>query len=403
MGQPVRKVIQEVHSDLISEPPIYTLLVDGGALLFHAFADTSVNSDGKHYGGVYQFLVQLRKMYEKKNFDYVYVFFDDTYSGWLRWNLYNEYKQNRDKKYHEYGLSDYMKSVNEYTRNMMKYFNRKQKPKKLDDEMTKSDKYKKFLDDNFDRERDILCEMFNEMYIRWNIDEITEGDDQIAYYCLHKKPNEKIVIMTGDMDLSQLIADDIAIWDLNLDPKAFVTPKNFKEKFGYHHANTLVKKIFTGDVSDNIGNIKGLSEEGFFKLMPEAYDKPVTVEDVKAKAKKLIDERIENKKKPLLVHENIINGVSNKEYNGDFYEINNKIINLKEPLMSDSAKETMDSMMYSPMDPDGRSFSNLYKIILREKMEVFFGDTKFATFFNIFKRLEEKEKKYYGDYLTEKK
>lgn len=391
MGQPIRKNIQEKNSDIISEAPIYTLLVDGGSLLFHCFASNTVNSEGVHYGGVEQFLYQLRKMYEKKDFDYVYVFFDNTYSGWLRWNLYNEYKQNRDKKYHEYGISDYMKQFNEVQRSMMKYFTKKQKPKKTEEEMTKSDKFKKFVDDNFDRERDILCEMFNEMFIRWNIDEITEGDDQIAYYCLNKKSNEKVVIMTGDMDLTQLIADDITVYYLSMEDKKFITPKNFKDIFGYHYKNVLTKKIFTGDVSDNIGNIKGLSEDGFFKLMPEAYVREVTVEEVKSRAEQLINDRKNDKKKPLQLHENIINGVSNKEYNGDFYEINRQIIDLKHPLLSEEAKEEMDNMMHAPIDPEGRSFGNLYRLIVKNKIENLMGDTKFSTFFNLFKRLEKKE------------
>lgn len=397
MGQPVRKNIKEAHSDLISEPPITTLLIDGNSLLFMCFRDDKVTQDGTHYGAVYQFLLQVRKMMEHKNFDYVYAFFDSTYSGWLRWNLYNEYKANRDKKYDEYGLSDYMRGLLADERNMLAYFKRKQarKAKKEADaavpenEKSKSQKYKEFIDSNFDRERDILCSMFNDLYIRWNIDEVTEGDDQIAYYCLHKKPNERIVIMSGDMDLTQLLADDIIIYNLGI--KDFVTIKNFKEKFGYYYENTLVKKIFSGDVSDNIGNIKGLTEEGFFNLMPEAYERKVTVEEVKEKAQKLINERKENKKKPLQVHENIINGVSNKEYNGDFYEINKKIIDLKHPLLSDEAVETMENMMYAPMSPEGRSYQNLYKKIIHFGIQELIGDTKFAEFFSLYKRLEKKE------------
>ena len=105
MSQPIRKNIQEIHKDLIKEEPIYTLLVDGGGLLFHCMKDDMVScNSGEHIGGIYQFLLQLRMQLSKKAFDYVYVFFDNEYSGWLRWNIYNEYKANRDKKYYEYGL-----------------------------------------------------------------------------------------------------------------------------------------------------------------------------------------------------------------------------------------------------------------------------------------------------------
>lgn len=399
MPQPVRKKIQEEHAELVSEEPIYTLLIDGNSLLFLSFADDKTNEDGVHYGGVYQTLLQIRKMMQRKDFDYVYAFFDDTYSGWLRWNIFPQYKQNRDKHYEDYGMSDYMKAYNANLKGMQQAIFGKNKKKKDPEIKTKRNLYRDFVDANFDRERDILCNYFNELYIRWNIDDVTEGDDQIAYYCLHKKKNEKIIIMSGDMDLTQLLADDIAIYNLHL--KKFITTKNFKENFGYHYENVLVKKIFTGDNSDNISNIKGLSEDGLYKMMPEIKERKVTVDEIKAKAKFLSEERIKEKKKPLKLYENILEGVSNKPYDGDFYEINEKIINLKQPLMSDEAKETMDAMMYSPMDPEGRSFANLYKLILTDKITELMGDTKFATFFNLFKRLEVKEKKRFGKYLAE--
>lgn len=392
MAQPVRKRIQEMRPDLIAEPPFRTLLVDGNSLLFMSMRDEKVSVDGKHYGGVYQFLLQLRMMLQKGDFEYVYVFFDDTYSGYLRYEIYKPYKANRDKDYASYGVSDYMKEVNAKIRQMQQYFSSKKKPKDKS-EMTAAQKTQAFIDENFDRERDVLRRCFEEMSIRCYMDEVVEGDDLIAYYCTHKKSNEKIIIMSGDMDLSQLLSEDIAIYNLNL--KKFITDKNFKDYFGYNPQNTLIKKIFTGDASDNISNIAGLSEDGFFKLMPEAKEKPITVEDVTNRAKKLINERIEQKKKPLKVHENIVNGVSNKEYDGDFYEINKKIIDLKHPLLTEDAKETMESMMYAPIDPEGRSYGNLIEIFKENQIVEFMSDTKFASFFNIFKRIEDKELKRY--------
>lgn len=405
MAQPVRKKIQEEHGELISEQPIYTLLVDGNSLLFFSFKDEKVNIDNMHYGGIFQFMLQLKNMIAKHDFDYVYVFFDDTYSGYERWCINPYYKQNRDKHYEDYGVSDYMKQYNESLKSMQNYLFNKQKKKEAKNAenrvKTKSDAYKDFVDANFDRERDVLCNYFNELFIRWNIDEITEGDDQIAYYCLNKKTNEKIIIMSGDMDLSQLLADDIAIYNLHL--KKFITNKNFKDYFGYSYENVMVKKVFTGDASDNIPNIKGLSEDGLYKLMPEIKDRKVTIEEVKERAQQMIDERKKEKKKPLQLHENIINGVSNKPYDGDFYEINRKIIDLSHPLLSKEAKETMDSMMYNVMDPEGRSFGNLYRMILADNITEWMGDTKFASFFNLFKRLEIKERKRFEEFQKNQK
>jgi hypothetical protein len=94
----------------------------------------------------------------------------------------------------------------------------------------------------------------------------------------------------------------------------------------------------------------------------------LTINEVIERAKEKIEERKSQKKKPLKWHENIVNGVSKRNYNGNFYEINNKIINLSNPLLTDEAKEEIESMMYAPMDTEGRSFENLYRLILEDNI-----------------------------------
>jgi hypothetical protein len=137
------------------------------------------------------------------------------------------------------------------------------------------------------------------------------------------------------------------------------------------------------------------------ELMPEIAERPVTIEEVKEKAQKMIDERVSEKKKPLQWHENIINGVSNKEYNGDFYEINEKIINLKKPLLTKRAEEDIESMMYAPMEPDDNAFSNLYQMILKDNIEDLVDGNAFARFFTPFKELADKEKRRYIEETSE--
>lgn len=398
MGQPVRKIIKEMHPD-INEKLTYSLLVDGTNLLRICFKDESVNTDGVHYGGVFQFLLQLKILLQKKDFDYVYVFFDNEDSGILRYRIYNQYKANRDKNYmeHDGELSDYMKAYNENLRAMQNAIfnkNKKKNERKISDQ-------EKFVKENFGRERDILLRYFNELYIRWIFDEKTEGDDLIAYYVKNKKPNDRVVIVSGDEDLTQLISETVCIYNPRL--KKFVSHKNFKEIKGFVHENVVLKKIFCGDTSDNIGNIKGLSENRLMELMPEIADRPVTIDEVIDRAQEKITERINEKKKPLQWHENIIHGISNKEYDGDFYEINDKIINLSNPLLTNEAKEEMDDTMYSPMDTEGRSFSNLYKMIREDNITDLISENRFSSFFTTFKPLVDKEIKRYNDYMKNNK
>ena len=384
MSQPVRKVIKEAHPE-IGNKLIYTLLVDGTNILRRSFADQKINTHGIHYGAIFQFLLQLKKMLQQKQYDYIYVFFDDEDSGILRYQIYNEYKANRDKKYAEHieEKSDYMKEYEARLKSMQDYLYGKNKKSKI------KTPEEIIVDENFKRERDRLFEYFNELFIRWIFNDKTEGDDLIAYYVLNKKPEERIVIMSADEDLTQLISSTVCIYNPNL--KKFLSHDNFIKYRDIPVENVLIKKIFCGDTSDNIGNIDGLSEKKLFELMPEIKERPITVEEVKAKARLINEERIKEKKKPLKVYENIVNGVSRRNYDGDFYEINNKIINLKQPLLTDDAKEELDNMMYAPQDPSDRDMQNVYAMVKEDGIIELMDIDKFSNFFSSYKPFIDSE------------
>lgn len=403
MGQPVRNIIKEMHPEL-SAKPFFTLLIDGNSLLRQCMADDKINADGIHYGGIFQFFLQIKLMFRDYKYDYVYVVFDDSDSGILRYQLYNEYKANRDKNYAKHimdgdEVSDYWKRLNQTIKCMEKAIYNKNKKREKEELLTEEEKAlkeerkkkKEIVDENFERERNIIMQYCEELYIRVLFDNKTEGDDFIAYYVLHKKPEERVVIVSSDQDLTQLISQTVSVYDRRI--KKYLSVKNFKEINGYPIENVLIKKIFCGDTSDNIGNIKGLSEARLVELMPEFNERPITIEEVKQRAQEKINERINEKKKPLKWHENIVNGVSNKEYDGDFYEINEKIINLKKPLLTKRAEEDIEALMYAPIDPEGRSFENLYEMIKRDNIESLIDMNAFSNFFIPFKELADREKK----------
>ena len=130
-------------------------------------------------------------------------------------------------------------------------------------------------------------------------------------------------------------------------------------------------------------------------------ERSVTVDEVIERAKKLIEERIASKKKPLKVHENIVNGASNKDYKGDFYDINRKIIDLGEPLLTKEAQEELDNMMYAVQDPSGRSFNNLYNLILEDKIIDLMKENHFSSFFSSFNPFISREVKRFKDWERE--
>lgn len=410
MGQPVRQVIKETHPELAAKP-FYTLIIDGNNLLRQCMADSKVNSDGIHYGGIFQFFLQIKLMMKDLRYDYVYVVFDDTDSGILRYQLYNEYKANRDKNYAKHLItegeeSDYWKRLNRTLKGMERAIYNKKK-KKEDSELTDEERLareerrrkKEIVDENFERERNIIMMYCVEMFIRVLFDDRTEGDDFIAYYVLHKRPEERVIIVSTDNDLTQLISPTVNVYNRMM--KKYLKVTNFQRIKGYPVENVVLRKILCGDTSDNIGNIKGLSESRLMELMPEIAERPVTIEEVKQRAQEKIDERINEKKKPLQWHENIVNGVSNKEYDGDFYEINKKIIDLSQPLLTKSAEEDIEGMMYAPIDPEGRSFENLYAMIKRDGIEDLMDGKAFSNFFIPFNELANREKKRYEEYMKD--
>lgn len=384
MNIPIPKKIKESNPELAIKP-FNTLLVDGSNILEVAsLGDRTVSSNGKIVGGIFQLLLQLKIMLKKANFRYVYVFWDGDNSGEYRAWLNSDYKSNRDKNYSQpEGLSDYMKEFNANLKRMQNYlFNKKRKEK--------SDEEKKEKEIFFEQ-REIVMNCLEELFVRQCICDKVEADDLIAYYVKNKKPNERIVIMSNDMDLTQLIDDDVIVYIQQ--KKIFINTKNHTEVIGYNYKNVLLKKILCGDSSDSIKGIKGFGEKTLITNFPEIREREVTLEEVIDKAKKINEGRLKNKKKPLQWANNIVEGITTGAQGDRIYEINRKIIDLKNPLMTDEAKEMMVSMMYAPLDPEGRSYDNLYKILCDAGVDELKDPSKFSNFFIEYSYLIEKEKK----------
>ena len=173
----------------------------------------------------------------------------------------------------------------------------------------------------------------------------------------------------------------------------FINTKNHIKEMGYHHENVVLKKVLCGDVSDNIKGIKGFGEKTLYDNFSEFKTRKMSLNEIIEKAKLINEERIKIKKKPLIWAENIINKVTDGVQGEDIYEINEKIINLKKPLMTQEAIELIDSIMYAPLDTEDRTMTNLYKIILKYGIEDLKDETTFSNFFIEYKYLIDKEKK----------
>ena len=81
----------------------HTLLVDGYSLLktaYHGAKDLFYKDT--HIGGIFQFLTMLRKVINENRFDKVFIFWDGQFSGRLRYEIYKEYKANREKDFYKH-------------------------------------------------------------------------------------------------------------------------------------------------------------------------------------------------------------------------------------------------------------------------------------------------------------
>ena len=94
MKQVIKKKIKEAHN-ISDEKNIYTLIVDGNSLLKQSLVSVKKGANGKDYGAVYQFYNSLGQVLSKYSFSSCWVFWDAELSGQLRYNLYPEYKANR--------------------------------------------------------------------------------------------------------------------------------------------------------------------------------------------------------------------------------------------------------------------------------------------------------------------
>ena len=373
----------------------YLLIIDGNNLMKIASVDKTMNNDGEEYGTVMSFLRILGGILSKKDFNYCIVCFDGKGSGVLRWELYEDYKANRGKDYEEYNpnMTDYERNIRNFRKRAISYYSKKrQVTKKEQEEKEKEIKA-------FELQKYLIKSILEELCIRQYEYENTEGDDLIAYYVKNKKENEKIVIVSSDKDLTQLISDTVIIYNPRI--KDYITKDNSIEKIGITHENVVLEKILCGDASDNIKGVKGMGETTLIKLFPEIKDKKTDLSAVIERSKQLLEERASNKKKPLKTLENILNGVTDGCQGDKLYEINKKIIDLSEPLLTDEAKRSLDDELYSVMDTSGRDIKNVYRIIGENNMTELTDENKFSRIFSPFDRIIMMEKKRYKKFLEE--
>lgn len=131
--------------------------------------------------------------------------------------------------------------------------------------------------------------------IPWFEKEGFEADDVIGTMARKaEKKGFKAVIVTGDKDLSQLISEDISIYDPM--KKTEITLDSFKEENGFSPGFLTNAMGLSGDTSDNIPGVKGVGMKTAAKLISEYETLEKIYENLdKIKGKKLVENLQENR------------------------------------------------------------------------------------------------------------
>lgn len=386
MIQPIRKRIAEANG-VDTKKYEFTCLIDGNNLLKIASVNKEMNNEGKQYGMIVTALRLIGEILKRKDFNYCVIVFDGEGSGVLRWEYYKDYKANRDKNYeqHDPKLNDYLKKYRDFQKMVIS--------KSRENASTETD------DESFKRQKEILQYILQELCIRQYEFENVEGDDIISYYVKNKRDNEKIVIVSSDKDLTQLISDTVIVYNPRI--KDFITKENAVEKIGIIPENIVLEKVICGDVSDNIKGVKGVGNKTLIDLFPQIKSEKIDLSFIMRRSKELLEERKQEKKKPLKSLENIINGVTDGCQGDKLYEINQKIIDLSEPLLTDKAIEIMNNELYAPIDTSELSIKNAYDIIKDNNINEILDETKFGNILEPFDRIRMMENKRWRAYNDE--
>lgn len=345
---------------------IRTLLVDSSYLLkrsFHGAKDIHTVKFG-HIGGLYQFLTTTRKLIKEHKINKVVLAWDGEGGGIYRHRIDKDYKANRKTK--------------EWYRKI---------------EMTAAEiRREKEKEESLLKQRKRIQAYAEELFLRQiEVDDI-EADDLIAAYCLQYNNKEEIFLYSNDRDFAQLLDLNITIIFPNIDQP--VTKSNYLMHFNHHYSNALVLKIICGDDADNVQGIHGLGEKTLLEHFPELKFKHLSVREICKKADEINQNRMVDKKKPLKSLQNLLNGI-------DRLKTNHQLVNLREPMLNEQAKEEL-LQLEVPLSPEGRGSKNLYNMMIEDDFLSVYGST-FPNYVEPFYTVIMNEKQLLTEYYRNNK
>lgn len=287
------------------------LLVDSMNTFLRSFVMIKhLNPDGHHVGGLTGYLKSIGYAIRTIKPTRVILVFDGLGGSTAKRNLYPDYKGNR--------------KLNRIT-NWEGFDSREEESEAITNQIIRLISYLKTLP------VDLLM-----------VDKI-EADDVVGY--LSKVLEEEVYIYSSDNDYLQLVNDKVTLYSPI--KKKFYKPETVVTELGIPPINYLNYKILAGDSSDNIPGIRGLQMKKILKLYPELkQDRRYSLEEIIQMTK----EREDINKlytKVLLYEKQLV--------------INQTLMNLHEPLISESNKQEIEEVLESPKKSlEAKNFITLY-------------------------------------------
>lgn len=291
------------------------LIIDGLNLFFRNFAALNfINEQGVHVGGLGGFLKSLGSLINQIKPTSVYIVFDGIGASTNRKNLNSSYKGGRGTQ----RITNY-KSFNNLDEENEAKFN----------QISRLIHYLKCLP------------------VKIVAIDKNEADDVIAYLAVYlaEKYNSKNYIVSSDKDFLQLANQNIIIYRPK--EKEYYDDVLVKNKFGIISENFIIYKTLVGDQSDKIKGVKDLGPKTLLQKFPLLSIKQLSLDDIF-----LISEQ---KYKEHVIYSRII---LEKEQLKNNY----KIMDLKNPLLSDEEKESLRQITNDSISKlDIPSFLSLYQ------------------------------------------
>ncbi len=241
------------------------LIVDGlNVFMQHFAANPSMSSHGNHIGGVIGFMRGLSHLVDRVGPKEIIVAWEGGGSSRRR-AIYKDYKGGkRPQKLNRYYGGEIPDTVQ-----------------------------------NRDDEISMLISLLRHTPVKQIYVTDCEADDVIGYLSKRHFNKNRIVIVSSDKDLYQLLSPKVIQWSPG--QKAFITLKTVQEKFGIHVNNFCTARAFIGDPSDNLPGVPRVGFASLIKRFPIlSASQHVSVLDIIDESKKMLE------KSNLKIYTNIV-------------------------------------------------------------------------------------------------